>query len=123
MVRTFTATLMVLAAISEPGLADPVASGSAPQYRKIEASSTVLKKKNGYWVECSYSALGDNCYYVYAGIRAKPGPGGTLRLHRLKADAGKLGHKNGYIVQCDYSGLGDNCYYVYSRTKGLQKAQ
>ena len=72
---------------------------------------TVLKEKAGYWVECSYSGLGENCYYVYA--KARNAKAGEHQFTRLKA-SDTLRKKAGYWVECSYSGLGDNCYYVYA---------
>ena len=124
MVKLFLATLITVAAIAAPVSAGPAATAPGSHtYQKIKAADTVLKKKNGYWTECTYTAVGENCYTVYAGSSVKPAAGAASALRPVKASAGKLGRKNGYIVQCDYSGLGDNCYYVYARARGLHKSK
>ena len=95
--------------------ADAASTSGAPaasSLAKIPASGTTIKKKLGYWVECSYSGLGENCYYVYARPR-----GAAPNLQKVKATDSRLVQRNGYWVECSYSGLGDNCYYVYSHPR------
>lgn len=112
MVKTFLTALAVVSLLSGAALADVTAG-----YNKLKAGTTVLKKKNGYWTECSYTAVGENCYTVYAGSSVKAASGAAGALRPAAVGAGKLSKKNGYYVQCDYSGLGDNCYYVYARAR------
>jgi hypothetical protein len=76
-------------------------------------SETKLKKKSGYWVECT--AAGEICNYVY--MRPKPG----AKFRRVQADGRKLKKKSGYWVECQYSGLGEICSYVYARPQAGAK--
>lgn len=111
----------VLIALTMVSLVSTFATAEPAAYQKVKAGPTVLKKKNGYWTECSYSAVGENCYTVYAGSSVKSGTGVAGALRPAAVGAGKLSQKNGYYVQCDYSGLGDNCYYVYARARTAKK--
>ena len=114
----FLATLASCAVLCAPVLAGPAYSDTQKaKYQKLQTGETTLRKKSGYWVECSYSGLGDNCYTVYAHVRTPAGgaPGAAAKLMPLKADSNvTLRRKAGYWVECTYSGLGENCYYVYA---------
>ncbi|MFT3986518.1 hypothetical protein [Aestuariivirga sp.] len=109
-------TALVSAAVLSTAIAAPALSDtSQPKYTKLKSTS-VLKKKAGYWTECSYSAVGENCYTVY--MRPRTPEGGVKGFAPLKANSKTvLKKKQGYYVECSYSGLGENCYYVYATTK------
>jgi hypothetical protein len=100
-VVTFTATALFA-----------VPASSEEKVMRLQASPKVtLKQKLGYWVECRYTGLGEECYYVYAK------PKGSNKLERIKVKDSKLQKKKGYYVECRYTGLGQECYYVYARVK------
>ena len=100
----------------------PIAVGTAfsdtaqPKLQKLKTSTTTLRKKAGYWTECSYTAVGESCYTVYAGSSPVGSAHGTTqKLRPLKArDNVKFKKRAGYWLECSYSGLGENCYYVYA---------
>lgn len=123
MLKTLLVPLVVLTSASAIAAADTPVTPAPAGYTKLKAGTTTLKKKNGYWTECSYTAVGESCYTVYAGSSPKPGAATTGALRPVAAGAGKLTRNNGYVMQCDYSGLGDNCYYVYARARTLKKAK
>jgi len=76
---------------------------------RLPASSEVtFKQKLGYWVECRYTGLGQECYYVYAK------PKGSSKLERIKVKDAKLKKRGDYWVECRYTGLGQECNYVYA---------
>lgn len=84
---------------------------AAGAFRKMPANMSSLKSKKGYWMECRYTGLGEECYYVYA--RGKNG-----KFHRLSAAVAKPKVLNDYVQVC-YDG-GNNstiCYWVYQRVR------
>jgi len=105
-------TLMSMAAISAGLLAAPVSADTAKAKRLQAAPGVTLKQKKGYYVECRYTGLGQECYYVYAK------PKGSNKLERIKVgDKSKIIKRGDYYVECRYTGLGQECYYVYSSVK------
>jgi hypothetical protein len=83
-----------------------------PMAAKLKSSSEVtFKQKLGYWVECRYTGLGEECYYVYAK------PKGSSKLERVKVKGAKLKKSGRYWVECRYTGLGEECNYVYATVK------
>lgn len=91
------------------------AESRTPTFTKLRQADVTFKKKNGYWVECTYSGLGQVCNYVYA--RTKSAAGARLKFEPVRADDKELKRKNGYWVECYYSGTGQVCTYVYARVK------
>ncbi|MFO0991301.1 MAG: hypothetical protein U1E67_05165 [Hyphomicrobiales bacterium] len=105
-VTAFSLAMMSAAVISAPAL------GEDMKVKRLQASPNVtLKQKLGYWVECSYTAVGQDCHYVY--MRPK----GSNKLERIKVKDSKLMRKKDYYVECRYTGLGEECYYVYAKVK------
>lgn len=104
-------TVLSMAAMSVALLAAPASSDQIKVKRLQAKPNVTLKQKLGYWVECSYTAVGENCYYVYAK------PKGSDKLQRVKVKGSKLQKKKGYWVECSYTGVGENCYYVYATVK------
>jgi len=99
---TFTATTLLAA----PAMSEEM------KVKRLQANPKVtLKQKLGYWVECSYTAVGQDCHYVYMK------PKGSNKLERIKVKDSKLQKKKGYYLECRYTGLGQECYYVYARVK------
>jgi azurin len=96
MTKRFAVVLTSLTLISAGLLAAPA------------LSETKLKKKAGYWTECTFDG---RCETIYM----RPKGGGKFR--RVKTDGSKLKTKSGYVVECQYSGLGEVCSYVYARPK------
>src|SRR5260221_2194817 len=84
-------------------------------YVKLPSAGATLKKRAGYWVECSYSGLGENCYYVYSRVKSASGTGHAYQ--RIKVGNTTLKRKAGYWTECSYSALGENCYTVYAGGK------
>jgi len=104
-------TVLSMAVMSVALLAAP-ASSQEIKVKRLQASPNVtLKQKLGYWVECRYTGLGEECYYVYAK------PKGSNKLQRIKVKGSKLQKKKGYYIECSYTGVGENCYYVYATVK------
>jgi len=104
-------TASSLAFMSAALLAGP-ASGEEMKVKRLEANPKVtLKQKLGYWVECSYTAVGQDCHYVYMK------PKGSAKLERIKVKDSKLKRKGDYYLECRYTGLGEECYYVYAKVK------
>jgi hypothetical protein len=88
------------------------ASSDEMKVQRLQANPRVtLKQKLGYWVECSYTAVGQDCHYVYMK------PKGSDKLQRIKVKDSKLQKKKGYYLECRYTGLGQECYYVYAKVK------
>jgi len=104
-------TLMSMAAISTALLAAPVSADTSKVKRLQAAPGVTLKQKKGYYVECRYTGLGQECYYVYAK------PKGSNKLERIKVGNNKIIKRGDYYVECRYSGLGQDCYYVYMTVK------
>ncbi len=92
-------------------LASPASSDDMKVQRLQANPKVTLKQKLGYWVECSYTAVGQDCHYVYMK------PKGSNKLERIKVKDSKLQNKKGYYVECRYTGLGQECYYVYAKVK------
>lgn len=104
-------TMLSMVAMSAAFLAAP-ASSEDLKVKRLEASPNVkLKQKLGYWVECRYTGLGEECYYVYAK------PKGSNKLQRIKVKDSKLRRRGDYYLECRYTGLGQECYYVYAKVK------
>lgn len=104
-------TALSMAVMSVALLAAP-ANSQETKVKRLQASPNVtLKQKLGYWVECRYTGLGEECYYVYMK------PKGSDKLQRVKVKGSKLQNKKGYWVECRYTGLGQECYYVYAAVK------
>ncbi|MBL8905080.1 MAG: hypothetical protein JNM20_00245 [Rhizobiales bacterium] len=100
-----------MAVMSVALLAAPATSQEV-KVKRLQASPNVtLKQKLGYWVECRYTGLGEECYYVYAK------PKGSAKLQRIKVKDSKLQRKGDYYMECRYTGLGQECYYVYAAVK------
>ena len=91
--------------------------GTAPPsaYVKLPSAGTTLKKRAGYWVECSYSGLGENCYYVYARVKNAAGTGHSYQ--RVKVGNTTLKKRAGYWTECSYTAVGESCYTVYAGGK------
>jgi len=89
-----------------------MADTQKPMAAKLKTSSEVtFKQKLGYWVECRYTGLGEECYYVYAK------PKGATKLERVKVKDAKLKKRGNYWIECHYTGLGQECNYVYATVK------
>jgi invasion protein IalB len=81
------------------------------KFKKIESNGTVLKKKAGYWTECSYSALGEQCYTVY--MKAENG-----KFRKIGTNGATLKKKAGQVQVCYWgSNNAEICYWVYSPIK------
>lgn len=106
-----TLTAIALAAMAAAVISGPAHSQDAKLQRLQASPNVTLKQKLGYWVECRYTGLGEECYYVYAK------PKGSNKLQRIKVKDSKLQKKKGYYVECRYTGLGQECYYVYAKVK------
>lgn len=104
-------TVLSMAAMSVALLAAPASSQETKVQRLQAKPNVTLKQKLGYWVECSYTGVGENCYYVYMK------PKGSDKLQRVKVQGSKLQKKKGYWLECRYTGLGQECYYVYAKVK------
>jgi hypothetical protein len=112
MTKTFAALLASTIAFSA---AAPASSDAAEvKFRRLAKPSATFEKKAGYWVECYYSALGQQCEYVYARVR---GQNGKVKFRRIKANSSRFSKKSGYWVECSYSALGQQCEYVYMRPR------
>ena len=110
MIKRFL-TVLSMVAVSAALLAAP-ASSEEMKVKRLQANPKVtLKQKLGYWVECSYTAVGQDCHYVYMK------PKGSNKLERIKVKDSKLQKKKGYYLECRYTGLGQECYYVYAKVK------
>jgi invasion protein IalB len=106
--------LALLASIAIVSAAAPAPSEAAQaKFKRITNPKSTFEKKAGYWVECYYSALGQQCEYVYARVRTANG----IKLRRIKANSAKFSKKAGYWVECYYSALGQQCEYVYARPR------
>jgi hypothetical protein len=79
--------------------------------RLSNSKDVTLKQRLGYYVECRYTGLGQECYYVYS---KKPG---SNKLERIKVKDAKLKKKGNYWIECRYTGLGQECNYVYAKPK------
>lgn len=94
-------------------LTGPSISDAAQQtLQRLPSSGVKLKNKMGYYVQCYYSGLGEQCEYVYS--RAK---GPSAKLERVKVKNGPLKKKLGYYTQCYYSALGEQCETVYMKPR------
>ena len=101
-----------MTAISAALLAAPVSADTAKVKRLQADKGVTLKQKKGYYVECRYTGLGQECYYVYAK------PKGSNKLERIKVGgANKIIKRGDYYLECRYTGLGQECYYVYAKVK------
>ena len=110
MIKRFL-TVLSMVAVSAALLAAP-ASSEEMKVKRLQANPKVtLKQKLGYWVECSYTAVGQDCHYVYMK------PKGSNKLERIRVKDSKLQKKKGYYLECRYTGLGQECYYVYAKVK------
>jgi hypothetical protein len=86
-----------------------------PTAARLSSSANVtIKQKLGYWVECSYTAVGQDCHYVY--MKPKGGTPGAP-LQRIKVKDSKLMKKGRYWVECSYTAVGQDCHYVYATRK------
>ena len=106
--------LAAMAAVTICVSAPVFAETKSPAFSKVKSSDVTLKKKNGYWVECSYSGTGQVCNYVYAYAKKGDAP---ANMYRVKASDSKLKKRGDYYIECTYSGLGQVCNYVYARVK------
>ncbi|MGE0006862.1 MAG: hypothetical protein AB7S92_14865 [Parvibaculaceae bacterium] len=111
-------TILAAALALSLGLAAAPATGDAASkqvYQRLPTSGVKLKNKSGYYVQCYYSALGEQCEYVYARVRTSKGK--SARLQRVKVSNGPLKKKLGYYTQCYYSALGEQCETVYMKPR------
>jgi hypothetical protein len=98
-------TLVSAALLAVPAIGDT----QKPTAARLSTSADVkLKQRLGYYVECRYTGLGEECYYVYAK------PKGSNKLERIKVKDAKLMKKGKYWIECHYTGLGQECNYVYA---------
>ena len=106
--RLLPITLVFAALLAGPAIGDT----QKPTAARLSTSADVtLKQRLGYYVECRYTGLGQECYYVYAK------PKGGSKLERIKVKDAKLKKKGRYWVECRYTGLGQECNYVYATRK------
>jgi hypothetical protein len=99
------ASAVSAAAMIAPALAEQTA------VRLSNSKDVTLKQRLGYYVECRYTGLGQECYYVYSKVK------GSNKLERIKVKDTKLRKKGNYWVECRYTGLGQECNYVYATRK------
>jgi hypothetical protein len=112
--RRFLASLSAIAFLASAALTSgAIADTQKPvTAAKLKSSADVkLKQKLGYWVECRYTGLGEECYYVYAK------PKGSDKLERVKVKNTALKKRGNYWIECHYTGLGQECNYVYATVK------
>jgi hypothetical protein len=109
----FIASMASLAVVAATMVASPAMGDTQkPMAAKLKTSNQVtFKQKLGYWVECRYTGLGEECYYVFAK------PKGSNKLERVKAKNTSLKKKGNYWIECHYTGLGQECNYVYATVK------
>lgn len=112
--RILIALAAALALAAAGLVTGPSPSEAAKQVlQKLPSSGVKLKNKSGYYVQCYYTGLGEECEYVYS--RAKGPKGAAAKFERVKVKNGPLKKKLGYYTQCYYSALGEVCETVYMK--------
>ena len=69
----FIASMASLAVAAATMVASPAMGDTQkPMAAKLKTSNQVtFKQKLGYWIECHYTGLGQECNYVYATVKPK----------------------------------------------------